>query len=107
MAFDPSKDHSISLKEASKLTKRYRDDRGSSKEPIAGAFGHKAFKDILEQKDCVGIRVYYAKDDNKNLTTVLVGIDSNGNDLYEGRLMEWSGLCPPLCGEDNPLNADV
>ncbi|MFT5821509.1 MAG: hypothetical protein ACI8ZM_002762 [Crocinitomix sp.] len=36
---------------------------------------------LLSQKDCVGIRYYYAKNKNETETIVLVGVDTDGNDL--------------------------
>jgi hypothetical protein len=58
----------------------------------------------MNQDESEGMRMYYALDDNGKLTLVLVGVDSQGDDLYNGNLMEFGGLCPPDCPVENPLN---
>lgn len=63
------------------------------------------FSDIMSQKGCVGIRIYNGIDANGKLTNVLVGVDANGNDLYNGKIYD-SGLpCPTVCPVNNPLNS--
>lgn len=104
MQFEPNQNHSISLEEASKMTKKYREMKAAT-DPIASAFGKTAINDILNQENCAGIRAYYARDDKSQLTLVIAGVDTNGDDLYDGKLAEWSALCPPICGASNPLNS--
>ncbi len=104
MKFDANTDHSISLAEAAAMTKKFREGAGQGA-IIAAAFNKKALQSILNQKECIGIRMYYAKEENGEPTLVLVGVKENGDDIYDGELAEWSGNCPPNCGASNPLNS--
>lgn len=104
MSFTGNEDHSISLNDAAKLTKRYRDSvpTGST---IAHFFGKDAIQAILNQENCVGIRIYYGlnADDVKQL--VAVGVTADENDMFNGLLAEKSFLCPAQCSTNNPLNS--
>lgn len=104
MSFTGSEDHTISLAEASKLTKNYREKAGA--EAIkAGFFGKETLLRILDQDGCVGIRFYYGEEDAGTPVMVLVGANSDGNDLIDGEIAERSVPCPPHCGGGNALNS--
>lgn len=104
MPFTGNEDHSISLADAAKLTRRYRESvpTGST---IAHFFGKDAIQAILNQENCVGIRIYYGlnTDDAKQL--VVVGVTPDENDMYNGILAEKSFICPTQCSTNNPLNS--
>jgi hypothetical protein len=103
MTITGNENHSISLAEASAWTKNYRDANPGQ---IKGhALGKNAISDILFQDNCVGLRVYYALDDSGAKQIIFVGIDADGNDLYEGKLAERTYVCPPDCGAANSLNS--
>lgn len=104
MTYTGKEDHSISLEDASHLTKNYRDNNPPDA-TIAHYFGKDAITAILTQNDCVGIRIYYAQKDDGTKQLVLTGVDASGNDLYNGVLAEKSYLCPSYCAADNPLNS--
>lgn len=96
MSFTGNEDHDISLDDAKKWTANYRSaNPGAIK---AHFFGKQAIQDILNQTNCVGIRIYYANDDRGNKHLVIVGADASENDLYNGKLAEKSMPCPPYCG---------
>jgi hypothetical protein len=102
MSFTGNEDHSITLAEASAWTKTYRT---ANPQAIKGHFfGKTAIQAILNQADCVGMRLYYAIDDKGQKQIIVVGVDANENDLYNGLLAERSRPCPPYCGTGNPLN---
>lgn len=104
MAFTGNEDHSITLAEASELTQNYRDAAESN--AIQGSFfGKSALQRILDQGGCVGIRIYYAQEDDGTPTLVLVGVDENEDDLIDGELAEFGVPCPPRCGSSNDLNS--
>ena len=103
MSFNENSGQTISLEEAAKMTKRYRDNHAGQKQ--AAGFGVTTLQTILQQTDCIGIRSYYAQNDNGEMTLVLVGVKSNGDDLYQGQIMEFGAACPPFCGSSNPLNS--
>jgi hypothetical protein len=104
MSFTGNEDHSIDLTTASGWTANYR-SANSSGAIRAHFFGQKAIQQILDQENCVGIRIYYALDDNGAKQLIVVGTDASENDLYDGYLAEKSIVCPPYCGSDssNPL----
>ena len=101
--FTGNEDHSISLNDAAALTENYREtSQGGS---LGGYFGGSALTSILQQENCVGIRIYYGRTENHEPRFVLVGVNSDGDDLYEGELAESSIDCPPNCSKSNPLNS--
>ena len=60
--------------------------------------------ELLGQKDCLGIRFYFAKSKEDNLTLVAVGYNQDGKDLERGIILERGQPCPPYCDESSPLN---
>lgn len=106
MSFTGQENHEISLQEASAMTKRYRESQTEEMYIKAEYFGKEAIQSILQQKEYVGIRIYYALDENMVNKMVLVGVDQNENDLYNGVLAERGFVCPPACSTNNsPLNS--
>lgn len=104
MTFTGKEDHSITLEEASKLTRNYRNKEG--KDAIkAGFFGKEALQKILDQEGCVGIRIYYGQEDSGSSQIVLVGANHEENDLDDGIILDRILPCPPYCGKSNPLNS--
>lgn len=102
MSFDGKEDHEISLLEAAEMTANYRTE--NPEDVKAHYFGKDAIKAILDQTDCVGIRIYYGIDSSEKKHLIVVGVDEDENDLYEGLLAERSLACPPYCSSNNPLN---
>ncbi len=106
MNYTGNENHEISLNEAAELTQRFRDRLPVIDNTIGEYFGRTAMEDLLSQQGCVGIRIYYGIDANDIKKLVIVGVDNNGNDLYDGELMEAGTTCPPLCSTSNPLNSN-
>ena len=104
MSFTGKENHSISLIDASKLTLTFRKSNTVGAR-IGGFFGKDTIQEILGQPDCVGIRYYYGLDDDGEKVLVLVGVNADENDLYEGILAEIAKPCPPRCPTKNPLNS--
>jgi len=104
MLFSGNEDHSFPLATASEWTENYRNGM-SAPGTIAHYFGKRAIKDIFAQEGCVGMRIYYALDENGKQQLIIVGVDGNGDDLYNGLLAERSVHCPPDCSAPNPLNS--
>lgn len=103
MSFTGNEDHNIPLTTAADWTKNYRDaNPGATK---GHYFGKDILQTILAQSSCVGMRIYYASDDAGAKQLVIVGVDANENDLYNGVLGDRSIKCPPTCGINNPLNS--
>ena len=102
--FTGLEDHTISLEEAGELTRNYRMDAG--KGAIKGGFfGRAAIEQVLSQEGAVGIRYYYAKENNGRPVMIMVGVDEFGKDMVNGFIAERSIPCPPFCGGLNPLNS--
>ncbi|MDH7515476.1 MAG: hypothetical protein QHI48_06365 [Bacteroidota bacterium] len=102
--FTGNEDHDISLADAAKLTRNYRERAG--KNAIKGGFfGQAALQQLLDQEGVVGVRYYYGQENDDRPVLVLVGVDATGRDLVEGFLLERSIPCPPFCGFFNELNS--
>jgi hypothetical protein len=102
MAFTGNEKHDIKLEDAAGLTRSYRDIAGENS--FRGAyFGRAAIQKILDQEQCVGIRIYNAVDDAGGPNYVLVGVTEEEKDLYDGELAEFGLGCPPHCDPDSPL----
>jgi len=104
MSFTGNEEHSISLSEASSLTRNFRNAVGDSA-PKGGFFSKAALQTILNQEGCVGIRFYYGQEEDGTPTLILVGADEEENDLIEGKIDQRPIPCPPRCGEANDLNS--
>lgn len=104
MAITGKEDHRISLAEAAKLTKAYRN--AGAPEAIKSHFVNRGIIDeILAQKGCAGLRLYHAKHPDGSPTLVIVGADAQGTDFHEGTIAQQIVPCPPNCPPSNPLNS--
>ncbi|MES2394908.1 MAG: hypothetical protein V4549_02845 [Bacteroidota bacterium] len=103
MSFTGKENHAITLEEAAVWTRNYRDaNSGATKGHF---YGKDAIQAIINQSGCVGIRIYYAIDNNGAKQLIIVGANTSENDLYTGLLAERSVPCPTRCGATNPLNS--
>ena len=105
MAFTGNEKHTIPLADAGKLTGNFRKKATASGAVVGHFFGAETVKRILAQDGCVGIRIYYAAQDDGVPTLVMVGANANENDLVSGEIAEWTLPCPPFCGASNSLNS--
>ena len=102
MSFDGTEGGAIPLSDASAMTANYRShNRGKI---IARFFGKEILHEILNQEGCVGIRVYYALDADNQNQLILVGADSDENDILD-LVADLSHPCPLTCSSANPLNS--
>ncbi len=100
--FKGNEGEKITIEEAVKFTENYRNSEKA--EAIKAEFiGKESLVEILNQDECVGIRFYFGRHDNGNLNIVAVGCDENGEDLYEGIILEKIEPCPPHCASNSPL----
>jgi hypothetical protein len=104
MSFTGHEDHSIPLSTAAEWTANYRESMPQGA-PIANFFGRDAIEEILAQNGCVGIRIYYAINDQDKPNLILVGVNADGNDQYQEALAEMALQSPPYNSVDNPLNS--
>jgi hypothetical protein len=93
----------ISLEEGSTMTASFRSKFPD--ETKAVYYSADVYNDLLAQDGCVGIRIYNAIDEAGKMTNVLVGVDADGNDLFNGTLINRGILCPTHCSSKNKLNS--
>ena len=104
MAFNGKEGEEISLETASSWTENYRNQMVSG--DLKGHFfGKDHFIAILEQTDCVGIRIYNGIDDNDKPVLIMVGAKANEDDLVDGIILDKATPCPNNCGRANVLNS--
>jgi hypothetical protein len=107
MSYTGNEDQFITLETGALLTKNFRDSLPPSPtDPTIGFYFSKScIQDILDQTNCVGLRIYSALDEDNKRQLVIVGVDTSENDLYEGLIGDRGGKCPPGGGASNPLNS--
>lgn len=104
MSFTGNEDHSISLETASQWTANFRATMQAN-DKLAEFFGKDAIQEILDQPNCVGIRIYNSIDDLGVKHFIISGVKANEDDLYNGELAEAGFGSPPFSGAANPLNS--
>lgn len=100
--FTGNEEQTITLAEASAITKNYRDTNPG--QVLGGYISRKTLEDILAQSNCVGIRYYYGNNEDGSKELVVVGVLSNEDDIYQGFIGDKSFKSPPYSGVSNPLN---
>ncbi|GAA0875528.1 hypothetical protein GCM10009118_19370 [Wandonia haliotis] len=97
MAFNGTEGDPIDLNSAITMTSRFRTDFPNE---IQGFYiGSAAINDILNQSNCVGIRIYNAINDFGKKTLVFVGVDTNESDMTSGVIIDKVLPCPPHCSK--------
>ncbi len=92
----------IPLSEGAALTAKYRANHPTWTK--AHLVGKDRFNEILSQSGCDGIRIYYGEKEDGSQELVLVGVDSSGNDMTSGVIVDRTFKCPTYCSSSNPLN---
>lgn len=112
----------MSLEEASVLTSFFRKENKSVLDPnyqdqgifaTCETFNRELFDTLLSYPDCTGIRVYSGMDPNKLQRFIVVGVNSNDEDIYitqeespgELFVIENGYRCPNYCPPDSELNS--
>ncbi len=101
--FTGKEEHIISLEEAKKLVSNFQANLKGD-EVRAHYVGKEALLKLLNQENCVGVRIYYARTDDGKPELVLVGVTEEGMDLTNGIILERIIPCPPYCPSDSELN---
>lgn len=102
MAFNGTEGGEITLDQGSAMTAEYR--RLNPNSTIAHFFGKEILERILDQENCVGIRAYYGINEEGKKELILVGADSEENDLTN-LVVDLSAPCPKACSKANALNS--
>jgi hypothetical protein len=101
--FTGAEGEQISLATAAEWTANFRAENPGAIR--AYFYGNSILQDILDQENCVGIRFYYAIDNEDVPQLVLVGVDQYGNDITDGIVADRGQPCPTYCDSgDSPLN---
>jgi hypothetical protein len=95
----------ITLAQGVAWCKKYREENPD--ETKAYCYSKTKLNDLINQTNCSGVRVYNAINDDGKKCQVLVGIDSSGNDLTTGLILDRGDPCPTLCATNSPLNEDT
>lgn len=118
------KDHSISLDEAKKMTKKFRaqkdaimrdEHKGKHLIPHCESFDRAAFDKLLQREDCKGVRIYYGMNEGDHkVHAIIVGFDEFGKDLLPSPSIAMDGTdpiiieggtgCPTQCPPPSGLN---
>ncbi|GLH72619.1 hypothetical protein GETHLI_11210 [Geothrix limicola] len=100
--FDIRRDHRIDRNEAVDLVHRYQAAMPAGSH-LATAFNASAFRTLLSQPGCEGIRIYRALHEDGSPTLAMVGVDVQGLDIKheESAFMQGGQNCPPVCFWDS------
>jgi len=106
----PDVGKAISKKTASKWIKNHTDKHPEKDAIRAHFFGSDLVNKILQQDQCVGLRIYYADNDEGVKQLLLVGARADGSNIWPngdgddiegssaGLIVDVSRTCPPYCG---------
>jgi hypothetical protein len=102
MALNPDSGEEITLAEAEQFTRAFRAEYPTQ---LKGFFiGINNFQKILDQADCIGIRMYNGYDEvAKQTNLVLIGVDGNEKDMTSGIIIEKAVTCPSVCDMTSSL----
>jgi hypothetical protein len=103
MSFTGNEDHTIPVRDAAEMNKRFRDEYPD--QPKGIYFSQSTLSDIMEQSGCVGIRFYFALDSDYKMRLTFCGVQEDENDILS-IVGDGGMLCPPHCGSADQLNSD-
>ena len=95
--------HAMSAPEADQLTQAFRDANAPGT-VIAGYFDRAVLDQLLSESDVAGLRIYQGLNPDGSPALVVVGVDSQGNDLEDGTIAERGRPCPPFCSRSGSLS---
>ena len=103
-------DNFISLDQAKAYTKKYRDnltdmltneDQGALS--YCETLDADAVRTLLDQKGCVGFRIYYGLNDDNQVSAVLVAVNDKNEDILHGDdsvILDNASKCPQVCPKE-------
>ena len=102
--FDGTEGENISLEEAIAMTKAFRE--ANPRAIKAHYIGKNIMMELLEQRDCVGMRVYNGINEDGTAAIVIVGVTEDNKDLYLTTRADKAIPCPESCDIESPLVKD-
>ncbi|MHC2990728.1 hypothetical protein OB13_03725 [Pontibacter sp. HJ8] len=88
---------------AKRWTANYRRQAGQGK-VHCHMFGKDTIRELLDQDGCMGIKIYYALNDEGKQQVLLVSTDADGNNMEDGLILDKSASCPPDCSGTGDLD---
>lgn len=96
MSLDNNSGEIITIEEARVFIKAFKNRYPN--EVTSFFVGKTNVEKILSQTDCIGIRIYNGYDNTASkMNQVLLGVDSNEQDISNGIIIERLYTCPPYC----------
>lgn len=92
----------ITLNEAKSMTHAFQNSTIGSNQTFAGLVDKTNLLTLLNQEGCTGLRIYNALNDDGKITFVLVGVNSNNEDMTN-YILDKIVACPNICPNDSPL----
>lgn len=116
--------HIITLEKAVTMTSLYRQQKetilatefkGQDILPLSETVDRAAIDTLLNHPDCTSLRIYYGMSEDNKVHAVLVGVNSEDEDLLPGAassqesedepvIVDETLRCPPFCPKGSPLN---
>lgn len=102
-------ENTISLELAQEWAERWKNTQENGETPNFTAFLIPGIDVLqaLEPEEAVSVRTYLGIDDTDMVKLMIVGVDSEGNDLIdESRgfyIYDFTSLCPPYCTKNPPF----
>ena len=96
---------SIDKKSAKTLIEKFQEDNPNEKK--AFLFDASKIQELLEDSPSIaGVRIYMGKKTNNDLCVILVGTDSDNNDMTDDMILEYGSPCPTECPDSSYFNID-
>ena len=104
--FDGTEGAPINLEQGASWTANYRRNAVADADGNvvkAHFYGREILQKLLDQERCMGIRIYFGRDEKGQKQLVLVGADADGKDM-ESMVVDNAKICPPDCSMEGKLN---
>ncbi len=100
MKLDPNTGGIITKEEAKTLIAAFA--KKFPGQVVSSFIGGNNVKKILEQDNCIGLRIYNGYDDvEQKISLVVVGVDTQEQDMLDGDIIfDKMATCPPICPTD-------
>lgn len=116
--------HMITLETAIEMTTLYRQKKetilanefkGQDILPLSETVDRAAIDTLLNHPGCTSLRIYYGMSSDNKIHAILVGVNSENEDLLPGPvssaesdeepvIVDETLRCPPFCPKNSPLN---
>ncbi len=95
----PRRKHRITLSQAQRLVRRYRNFTREH----GGTFAKEDVLRLLNHPAAAGLRIWYGLHDDGSPAPVVVAVDPANEDLLEAGILEEHSPCPPWCPRQSPF----